>query len=161
VLPYTVIPTFREQAGYAELKRVLNPRWCVAGCVGYTSANASGKVQSYEGAAGFRPNRFQLIKIDYELQHYSVGPYFNARTGCINPVRNQEDIPQGLKPAVLLVFCGTTEVVPFQSLFMQPVLAIQYVTTLHLGIARNKYRDCVGSWFPRSPKTRDLGHPGS
>jgi hypothetical protein len=96
VTPYTVIPTFREQAGYAELKRVLNPRWYVAGRVGYTSANASGKVQSYEGAAGFRPNRLQLIKIDYELQHYSVGPYFNENT-----------------------------------------LAIQYVTTLHFGVARN------------------------
>jgi hypothetical protein len=96
VMPYTVIPTFREQAGYAELKRVLNPRWYVAGRVGYTSADSSGKVQSYEGAAGFRPNRLQLIKIDYELQHYSVGPDFNENT-----------------------------------------VAIQYVTSLHLGIARN------------------------
>ena len=73
VLPYSVIPTFREQAGYAELKRVLTPRWYAVGRVGYTSANASGKVQSYEGTAGFRPNRFQLIKIDYELQHSSKG----------------------------------------------------------------------------------------
>jgi hypothetical protein len=96
VMPFTVIPTFREQAGYAELKRVLNPRWYVAGRVGYTSANASGEVQSYEGAAAFRPNRLQLIKIDYELKHYGVGPYFNENT-----------------------------------------LAIQYVTTLHLAIARN------------------------
>ena len=96
VMPYTVIPTFREQAGYGEIKRVLSPRWYIAGRIGYTSANASGKVQSYEGAAGFRPNRFQLIKFDYELQHYSVGPYFNENT-----------------------------------------LAIQYVTSLHLGIAKN------------------------
>jgi hypothetical protein len=86
VLPYTVIPTFREQAGYGELKRVLSPRWYVAARIGYTSANASGKVQSYEGAAGFRPNRFQLIKIDYELQHYSVGPYFNENTLAIQYV---------------------------------------------------------------------------
>jgi hypothetical protein len=96
VMPYTVIPTFREQAGYAELKKVLSPRWYAAGRVGYTSANASGKVQSYEGAVGFQPNRRQLIKIDYELQHYSVGPYFDENT-----------------------------------------LAIQYVTTFHLAIARN------------------------
>jgi hypothetical protein len=96
VMPYTVIPTYREQAGYTELKRVLSPRWYIAGRVGYTSANASGKVQSYEGAVGFRPNRFQLIKMDYEFQHYSVGPYFNENT-----------------------------------------LAIQYVTTLHLSVARN------------------------
>jgi hypothetical protein len=33
----------------------------------------------------------------------------------------QGDLPQGLKPSFLLVFCGTTEVVPFQSLFMPPV----------------------------------------
>ena len=30
VLPYTVIPTDREKAGYGELKRVLSPRWYVA-----------------------------------------------------------------------------------------------------------------------------------
>jgi hypothetical protein len=95
VLPYSVIPIFREHAGYGELKRVLTARWYVAGRVGYTSANASGKTQSYEGAAGFRPNRFQLIKIDYELQHSSKGSYRNENT-----------------------------------------LAIQYVTSLHLGIAR-------------------------
>jgi hypothetical protein len=96
VMPYTVIPVFREQAGYGEIKRVLSPRWYIAGRVGYTSANASGKVQSYECAAGFRPNRLQLIKIDYELQHYSGGPNFNENT-----------------------------------------LAIQYVTSLHWGLARN------------------------
>ncbi len=96
VLPYSLIPVFREQAGYGELKRVLTPRWYVAGRVGFTSAKASGKVQSYEGAAGFRPNRFQLIKIDYELQHSSKGAYRNENT-----------------------------------------LTIQYVTSLHLGIARN------------------------
>jgi hypothetical protein len=43
-------------------------------------------------------------------------------SGCINLVAKHEDILRGLKPAVLLVFCGTTEVVPFQSLFMQPFL---------------------------------------
>jgi hypothetical protein len=96
VMPYTLIPVFREQAGYAELKRVLTPRWYIAGRVGYTSVSSSGKVQSYEGTAGFRPNRLQLIKIDYELQHYSVGPNSNENT-----------------------------------------LAIQYVTSLHWGMARN------------------------
>jgi hypothetical protein len=96
VMPYTLIPVFHEQAGYAELKRVLNPRWYVAGRVGYTTTNASGKVQSYEGAAAFRPNRLQLIKIDYELQHYSTDRDANDNT-----------------------------------------LAIQYVTSLHWGMARN------------------------
>jgi hypothetical protein len=85
-MPYTVIPTYRKQAGYAELKRVLGPRWYVAGRIGYTSANEGGNVQSYEGAAGFRPNRFQLIKFDYERQHYSAGPYFNENTFAIQYV---------------------------------------------------------------------------
>jgi hypothetical protein len=96
VMPYTLIPVFREQAGYAELKRVLSPRWYIAGRVGYTSNKASGNVQSYEGAAAFRPNRFQLIKIDYELEHYNADRASNDNT-----------------------------------------LAIQYVTSLHWGMARN------------------------
>ncbi|WP_263353853.1 hypothetical protein [Acidicapsa acidisoli] len=86
VLPYTAIPTFREQAGYAEVKRVLNPRWYLATRVGYTSANASGKVQSIEATAGFRPDRLQLIKIGYELEHYSEGPYSNENTLAIQIV---------------------------------------------------------------------------
>jgi hypothetical protein len=96
VMPYTLIPVFREQAGYVELKRVLTPRWYIAGRVGCLSANSSGKVQSYEGAAAFRPNRLQLIKIDYELEHYSSSSDSNDNT-----------------------------------------LAIQYVTSLHWGMARN------------------------
>ena len=31
------------------------------------------------------------------------------------PWRGEEDVPQGLKPAILAVFCGTAEAVPFQS----------------------------------------------
>jgi hypothetical protein len=73
VMPYTAIPTFREQVGYAEVKRVLNPRWYIAGRAGFSSAKASGQIQSYEAAAGFRPNRFQLIKFSYEAEHYSQG----------------------------------------------------------------------------------------
>ena len=59
---------------------------------------------------------------DVEVIPWSGGLSDAARAGCINPVHEQEDIPQGLKPAVLLVNCGTTEVVPFQGSFMQPVL---------------------------------------
>lgn len=86
VMPYKVIPTYRKQAGYGELKRVLSPRWYVAGRIGYTSANEGGNAQSYESAAGFRPNRFQLIKFDYELQHYSAGTYLNENTFAIQYV---------------------------------------------------------------------------
>jgi error-prone DNA polymerase len=37
-----------------------------------------------------------------------------TRVGSINPVRRQENIPQGLKPGILRSFCGTAEAVPFQ-----------------------------------------------
>jgi hypothetical protein len=86
VMPYTVIPTFREQAGYAELKKVLNPRWFIAAREGYTSANASGQVQCLEESAGFRPDRHQLIKVEYEYEHYSVGTYHNENTLAIQYV---------------------------------------------------------------------------
>jgi hypothetical protein len=74
VMPYQAIPIFREQAGYAEVRRVVHPRWYVAARNGYTSANASGNIQTFEATAGFRPNNFQLIKFGYELEHQSVGP---------------------------------------------------------------------------------------
>jgi hypothetical protein len=77
VMPYTVIPYFRESTGYGELKRVLSPRWYVAVRCGYTSANASGKTGTLETAAGFRLNRFQLIKAGYEYEHYTTGPESN------------------------------------------------------------------------------------
>jgi hypothetical protein len=43
VLPYTVIPSLREQAGYAKIKRVLHPRWYIATRGGYTGTNSSGR----------------------------------------------------------------------------------------------------------------------
>jgi hypothetical protein len=75
VMPYTVIPSLHEQAGYAEVKRVLHPRWYIAARGGYTSTNLGGNVESLEAAAGFRPDRFQLIKFDYELDHHSQGSH--------------------------------------------------------------------------------------
>jgi hypothetical protein len=80
VLPYTVIPSVREWAGYLELKQVLTPRWYLAFRPGYTAANEGGDVRCWEMAAGFRPNRFQLIKIDYEIEHYTVGAPANQST---------------------------------------------------------------------------------
>lgn len=73
VLPYKAIPTVRELAGYGEVKQVLNPRWFIAVRNGYTNSGNYGKEQSLEFAAGFRPNRFQLIKAGYEMGHYSTG----------------------------------------------------------------------------------------
>jgi hypothetical protein len=73
VMPYTKIPVFRELAWYAEAKQVLNPRWYVAVRPGLTSSHFGGKTFSLESAAGFRPNRFQLIKASYEVEHYTTG----------------------------------------------------------------------------------------
>jgi hypothetical protein len=73
VMPYTVIPTFREIAGYGEVCQVLAPRWFIAARFGASSANATGRMQNLETSAAFRPNRFQLIKIGYELERYSNG----------------------------------------------------------------------------------------
>jgi hypothetical protein len=82
-MPLTAAPTIRQLAGYGELKKVLNPRWYIASRVGISSANAYGNVECYEAAAGFRPNRLQLIKIEYEREQYSVGPYHNENTLAI------------------------------------------------------------------------------
>jgi hypothetical protein len=83
LLPYTKVPSFKEHAGYVELKRVLNPRWYVAGRGGYSNTRFSGYTESVEGAVGFRPDRFQLIKIDYELEHYGAGAVRNENTLAI------------------------------------------------------------------------------
>ncbi len=73
VMAYHVNPTFRETVGYAELKQVLSPRWYIAERDGFSMANEGGNTLALETAAGFRPNRFQLIKVGYEFKHYSAG----------------------------------------------------------------------------------------
>ena len=64
--------------GYAEVKAVLNPRTYLAVRAGYqrnsrvedayqwSTESFAPNVQSYEFAVGFRPNRWQLLKIGYE-----------------------------------------------------------------------------------------------
>jgi hypothetical protein len=69
--PYTVFPTVTQQAGYAEMRRVLHPRWYVAARAGYLRSNMGLPDKNYEAAVGFRPNVHQLIKVGYEL---SEGP---------------------------------------------------------------------------------------
>ena len=73
VMPYKAIPTFRESTGYGEVKQGLGPRWYVAFRGGFSSANATGNTQTYEAAAGFRPDRLQLIKVGYEAKLYGSG----------------------------------------------------------------------------------------
>jgi len=65
---YHAIPTFREDAGYFEAKRVLHPRWYMAGRVGYLHGTYRSGGETYEASVGFRPNAHQLIKVGYSLE---------------------------------------------------------------------------------------------
>ena len=71
--------------GYAELKVILSPRWYAAVRPNYQTDNypvvggVTGTTtvfpnrQYYEVAVGFRPDRFQLLKIGYEWAHVQNG----------------------------------------------------------------------------------------
>jgi hypothetical protein len=72
VFPYTVMPAFREWAAYTELRQVLSPRWYIAGRIGLTQANGMA-TRNLETAAGFRINRSQLLKLDYETRYRNIG----------------------------------------------------------------------------------------
>ena len=72
--------------GYVEAKRVINPRWYAALRAGYQTSNHPvywgmrsattflPNRQSYELAAGFRPNRLTLLKAGYEWVNVEGGP---------------------------------------------------------------------------------------
>ena len=70
--PYKTIPTFREQTGYVEGKRVLNPRWYVASRAGYVSSG-SGWDETVELVGGFRPAANALLKFGYQWRHAGGG----------------------------------------------------------------------------------------
>jgi hypothetical protein len=74
---YHAIPTFREDAGYLEAKRVLHPRWYIAARAGYLHGSYKSGGETYEASVGFRPDSFQLIKVGYSVQHNSdVGDFY-------------------------------------------------------------------------------------
>lgn len=72
--------------GYVEVKRIMSPRWYAALRTNSQTNNypVRGNVrsathtfpnrQSYEFAVGFRPNRFQLLKVGYEWVNVEGGP---------------------------------------------------------------------------------------
>jgi hypothetical protein len=80
VMPYKAIPTFHEQAGFIEFRRVLHPRVYVAGRFGSLSASAGGDRQTLEAALGFRPNSSQVLKFSYEFERSSQGEYRRENT---------------------------------------------------------------------------------
>ena len=74
---YHAIPTFREDAGYAEARRVLHPRWYVAARAGYLHGSYKSGGETYEASVGFRPNAHQLIKVGYSVERNSdVGDFY-------------------------------------------------------------------------------------
>jgi hypothetical protein len=66
---YHVLPAFREDAAYSEVKRVLHPRVYVAARAGYVHSSFQSGGETYEFAVGFRPNTHQLIKLSCALEH--------------------------------------------------------------------------------------------
>jgi hypothetical protein len=73
-MAYKAIPTFNEHTGYAEVRRVLHPRWYVAARAGYERPVGYDGSESYEMAVGFRPNASQVLKFGFATEHYSGDP---------------------------------------------------------------------------------------
>lgn len=70
-MTYKAIPTFNQHTGYAEMRRVLNPRWYAAVRAGYLRPVGYMGTESYEMAVGFRPSVHQLLKFGYLIDHYT------------------------------------------------------------------------------------------
>jgi hypothetical protein len=68
-MPYQRIPIFTEHTGYVEARLVLSARWFAATRIGYIRTSAYPGYESYEMGAGYRPNRFQILKFGYQIQH--------------------------------------------------------------------------------------------
>ncbi len=64
---YHVIPTYIQQVGYVEARRTLHPRWYAATRIGTLRPAAYPGHQSYEFAVAYRPARFELVKLGYEI----------------------------------------------------------------------------------------------
>jgi len=71
------------KTGYAEVRRVLNPRWFAAARIGYSRPHPYPGFESYEMGAGFRVNASQVLKFGYTLEHYSGTPGELERTAVI------------------------------------------------------------------------------
>ena len=82
-MAYKLVPTFREDVGYGEVRRVLTPRWYAASRIGYASATFGGTTTRYEFAGAYRPGRHALIKAGYQLNHHSTGSIANDHTFAV------------------------------------------------------------------------------
>jgi hypothetical protein len=73
-MTYKAIPTFNMHTGYAEVRRVLHPRWYAAARTGYQRPVKYKGSESYEMAVGFRPAASQVLKFGFTTEHYSGAP---------------------------------------------------------------------------------------
>ncbi len=96
-MPYRAIPTFRQHAGYFEVKRVLSPKWYLASRIGYLNASAGGNSQSIETVAGFHLNASQTVKIDYEARRATEGEYRHQNTLAVQLVSTVRPFSFGWK----------------------------------------------------------------
>jgi hypothetical protein len=76
--PYRAMPTFTQTGGYAEARRVLHPRWYLAGRINSLQASVGADITSYETAVGFRPGAHQLIKAGYQVRNTGPGASFSG-----------------------------------------------------------------------------------
>lgn len=76
--PYRAVPTVNQRAGYAEVRRVMHPRWYLATRAGYLGSRGGAIVRTFDTAVGFRPNGHQLIKVGYQVQQ---GPKIRGTLG--------------------------------------------------------------------------------
>jgi hypothetical protein len=87
---YRAIRDFNEHTGYAEVRRVLSPRWYLAERAEYVRANAFPGYQTYETAVGFRPDARQLIKVGYQIQQ---GPAIRGSLANVADVQVVTTLP--------------------------------------------------------------------
>lgn len=78
---YHATPTFRQNGAYVEAKRVLSPRWYVAARTGFLHASYHSGGETYEVAAGYRPNSRQLIKVGYMVERERDSGEFDRELG--------------------------------------------------------------------------------
>lgn len=74
LMAYRIVPNSIQRIGYVEVRRVLHPRWYIAIRPGYHRATSFAGDNTVEITAGFRPNRFQIIKAGYTAFRNSRNP---------------------------------------------------------------------------------------
>ena len=67
-MTYRKIANYNLHTGYAEVRRVLHPRWYTAARIGYSHPVAFPGTETYEFGAGFRPAANQVIKFGYTVE---------------------------------------------------------------------------------------------